>query len=184
MMGLYDFLRAGHVKRWHIVNTATTQTIAEHSYLVTVIALHLFDTMGGDIKSKLDVVIGALFHDAPEIRLGDPPTPSKRLFREAGGEDLFDRVESTLLPDGVPYGIGHINPELYKYIKMADTIEAAAWIEDNGIGRHAKIASNGAWRRLEDLVADYGEQWYEPVNEVLMALGLPYISREERISPP
>jgi hypothetical protein len=193
MMTLYDFLRAGHVKRWHILNTATTQTIAEHSYLVTVIALHLFDRMVGvkdDPTGALGVVVGAMFHDAAEIRTGDPPTPSKRLFRDVGGEDLFERVEGALLPAGVPYLRRHLASAEYHFVKMADTIEAAAWIGDNGIGRHAKIASAGAWRRLEDLVSLYsnmkmtGVDWYEPVNEVLMALGLPYISREERISPP
>lgn len=192
MLTLYDFLRAGHIKRWHIVNTANTQTIAEHSYLVAVISLHLFDKMVGvadDQSGALSMLCMALFHDAPEIRTGDVPTPSKRLFREVGGVDLFDRIEEELMPKGIPY-MGGKRPtkELNRFVKMADAIEQAHWISENGVGRHAKIVENGCWRRLEDMVArntaETGIDWYEPVNEVLMAMGMPYISREERITPP
>ena len=189
---LYDFLRAGHVKRWHIVNTTREQTIADHSHMVAVIALHLFDRMVGvadDPESALKVVVGAIFHDSCEIRTGDTPTPGKEYIRRFTGDPgVFDRIEEDLLPH-VPYVGGDIAPAIMQFIKMADAIEAAHWIRDNGAGRHAEIVAAGCWRRLEDLVHAYstdpqGTDWYGPVNEVLMAYGMPHLLREERITPP
>lgn len=191
MMSLYDFLRMGQVKRWHIINTSASQTLADHSYLVTVIALHLFDRMVGvkdDEHGALRVVVGALFHDAAEVRTGDPPSPSKRLFRDVGGRDLFRKIEDALLPDGVPYLREHPAPAIADFIKMADVIESAHWIGENGMGAHARKVAELNRRSLEELVHNLsmatGTDWYGPVNEVLMALGMSYISKEERISPP
>lgn len=191
MMTLYDFLRAGHVKRWHIVNTACTQSIAEHSYLVAVIAMHLHKAMGGSESEVHQTAVWALFHDATEIRTGDIPTPAKRLLREVDrmpegadlGPDLFERLDILLLGDAPYFEEGTAPSETsIQCVRMADAIEAAHWIRENGLGRHAEIVAAGCWRRVEDLTAKFG--WYTEVNEVMMALGMPYISREERISPP
>jgi 5'-deoxynucleotidase YfbR-like HD superfamily hydrolase len=188
MMTLYDFLRAGHVKRWHIVNTACQQSIAEHSFLVAVIAMHLHKAMGGSENEVHQTAVWGLFHDAIEIRTGDIPTPAKRLLREADGQvagepDIFDRLDVLLLPDAPYFNEGTCPSEMsIACVKMADAIEAAHWIRENGLGRHAEIVASGCWRRVEDLTAKYG--WYKEVNEVMMALGMPYISREERITPP
>lgn len=196
MLTLYDFLRASHVKRWHIVNTANTQTIAEHSYLVAVIAMHLCAAYGGEEAEVHQTAVWALFHDAVEIRTGDIPTPAKRLLREADrmpegadlGPDLFERLDIVLMPRAPFLENGEPGEMASRCVKMADAIEAAHWIRENGLGRHAEIVSAGCWRRLEDLVARNTQEmnidWYRPVNEVLMALGMPYISREERITPP
>ena len=188
---LYDFLRAGHVKRWHIVNTTREQTVADHTYLVTVIALHLYNTIVGvdyrDASEALKLVIGALFHDATEIRTGDIPTPGKAFIRANTTEGIFDEIDQVLLPE-TPYIGGEISKELHQMIKMADAIEAAHWIRDNGTGRHAEIVAGGCWRRVEDLTyhntIETNVDWYGPVNEVLMAFGMPHVLKEERITPP
>jgi 5'-deoxynucleotidase len=188
MMSLYDFLRAGHVTRWHIVQTARTQSIAEHSYLVAVIAMHLHRAMGGSENEIHQTAVWGLFHDAAEIRTGDIPTPAKKLFREADGQmagepDIFERVDQLLFRVAPYFDAGTCPSDTsLACVKLADAIEAAHWIRENGLGRHAEIVASGCWRRVEDLTYKHG--WYTEVNEVLMALGLPYISREERISPP
>lgn len=183
MMSLYDYLRAGHVKRWHIVNTATTQSIAEHSYLVAIIAMYLCAELGGDEKECHETAVWALFHDAVEIRTGDIPTPAKRLIRGIeGGEDVLDMLEARLMPRAPFIENGEPGDRASLCVKLADAIEAAHWIRENGLGRHAEIVSAGCWRRVEDLTAKY--DCYQQVNKILMALSLPYISKEERISPP
>lgn len=190
MLTLYDYLRAGHVKRWHIVNTATTQSIAEHSYLVAIIAMHLAKAKGAPEPVIHQAAVWALFHDAVEIRTGDIPTPAKRLLREADrepegadlGPDIFERIDMTLMPQAPFINDGEPCELVEQCVEMADAIEAAHWIRENGLGRHASIVASGCWRRVEDLTHKY--DWYKEVNEVLMALGMPYISREERISPP
>jgi 5'-deoxynucleotidase len=197
---LYDFLRAGHVKRWHIVNTVTQQSIAEHSYLVAIIAMHIHRWVqpAGDVE-PMETGIYALFHDAPEIRTGDIPTPAKRLLRETerppttdfgpAEMDLFERLDFNLLPE-CPFIPGGEAAEIsIMCVRMADAIEAAHWIRENGAGRHAEIVAAGCWRRVEDLVHQFhttqkDADWYGAVNHVMMALGMPYVSQEERISPP
>ena len=194
MLTLYDFLRAGHVKRWHIINTAASQSIAEHSYLVAIIAMHLCKDMGGELAEQQECAVWALFHDAVEIRTGDIPTPAKKLMRQvdyekpADNPDIFERIDMLLMPEAPFIGGGEPSENVLRCVKMADVIEAAHWIRENGMGRHAQIVAEKNWRAVEDLVERYSKEtavdWYGPVNKVLMALGMPYVSQEERISPP
>lgn len=191
MMTLYDFLRAGHVKRWHIVNTANTQSIAEHSFLVAMIAMHLHNEIDPlNETDPTDTGVYALFHDITEVRTGDIPTPAKKFTREmmcGPDDDIFSKMESTLLPY-IPFLEGHPSDITLACVKMADVIEAAHWISENGMGKHAELVSQKCWQKVKDLVHEYDTygqfRWYGAVNKVLMALGMPYISRDERISPP
>jgi 5'-deoxynucleotidase YfbR-like HD superfamily hydrolase len=191
-LNLYDYLRAGHVKRWHVVNTAGTQNIAEHSFLVTLIAIELYHAVGGDDASDLmpgyqgdlnQLIMGALFHDMAEVRTGDLPTPGKKLI-ESVHPGLFDTIEEDLLPE-IPYLGGRLPLALWQYISMADLIEAAHWIADHAIGSHAELVAARIRLRLEKLVAEHtsssGKDWYAPVNRVLMALGDPPIHRETEV---
>lgn len=190
----YDLLRVGHIKRWHNVNTTREQTVAEHSYMVMLISLHLFDGLVGvpdDHGGALLLVLGAMFHDSPEAAAGDTPTPAKRLIREVTGDpEIFDKLDRQLMPK-LPY-LGRdmpLPPAFEEIIKIADAIEGYHFIHDNGSGTHAEIVKAGARRRLEDLVhkadtAQPDNEWYRHVNSVLTAMGLPYVHKESRISPP
>jgi len=195
---LYDFLRIGHIKRWHNVNTTREQTVAEHSYMVMLMAIDLFQTMigiddenrDGTQKYALHILISAMFHDAPEVAAGDTPTPAKRLIREITGDPLiFEKIDQMLMPT-LPYlEIKTGGKDIESYIKMADAIEGYFFISENGAGTHAAIVIAGARRKMEDAVEKYHLQepiagWYEAVNRILTALGLPYVHRESRISPP
>lgn len=183
---LYDYLRMGHVKRWHNVNTARDQTVAEHSYMVTVIAIHLASKIAPGAVTG--VAFAALFHDSAEVVLGDMPTPAKRFVREFTQDaSIFEKMERALMPM-VPYcETPDLNPE--PFVKLADRIEAAHWISENGVGNHARIVKSTTWRNLEDYVAKMDAEfpddgWYEATNEVLMALGMRYVHKESRITPP
>lgn len=186
---LYDFLRIGHIKRWHNVNTTREQTVAEHCFMVMLIALHLYDKIaeGGKREELLILLVGAMFHDAPEAAGGDTPTPAKRLIRELTGDPaIFDKLDQYLMPE-LPYIGGDVPPALEEFIRVADKIEAYHFIHDNGTGPHAEIVKMGARRGLEDLIIKLEEKstgWVHAVNEVLTAMGLPYIHLESRISPP
>lgn len=187
----YDLLRLGHVKRWHNVNTIRQQTVAEHSYMVTLIALILFDRIVGreDVPMMMSVAMCGMFHDAPEVVTGDPPTPAKRFMREFTGDpDLFKKMDGILMPV-VPFQGKPMHDSIAPFVKMADAIEGAHWISENGAGRHAEIVAAAGWRRVEDLVEKLDNEeptagWYEAVNEVLMALGMRYVHKQSRITPP
>jgi 5'-deoxynucleotidase len=184
-LSLYDFLRMGHVKRWHNVNVTREQTLAEHSAMVAIIALQLFESLDLSVKTheaQLRVVVGALFHDAPEIVTGDFPTPGKKYIREFSKDsEIFDRIDNDLMPV-IPYVGGILEGGLAAIVEVADAIEAVHWISENGAGVHAEIVRQANRRKLETLVHEY--DMYEPVNEILMAMNMPYIHRDSRISPP
>jgi 5'-deoxynucleotidase len=192
-LSLYDYLRVSHIKRWHNVNTVRQQTVAEHSYMVALIALDLFNYIVGvkdDESGAFHMLIAAMFHDTPEVASGDTPTPAKRLIREITGvPEIFDKIDKRLMPT-LPYiNVNRVVPALEDFIKMADAIEGYHFIHDNGAGTHAQIVISGARRKMEDMVEKLyndteGGEWYQAVNRVLTALGLPYVHRESRISPP
>lgn len=189
-INLYDFLRAGAVKRWTIIETAREQRMAEHGFLQTLIAIELYhDIVGcredGTASEMLQLVMACLFHDMPETRTGDLPTPAKKYIREkAHGSqanlpasqrvDLFADIDFDLMPE-IPYIGGTIPLALQDFIKMADDIEASHFITDWHVGEHARLVAERMRIRMERRVAEItqttGVDWYGPVNRVLMALG-------------
>lgn len=180
-MGFYDFMRAGHVSRWHIVNTVRHQTLAEHLYLVTVISMELHSLIKPEEEVPIDLVVGAMFHDSTEIRAGDTPTPAKDFIRSMAGAEIFDKMEESLLPE-MPYIRGTLNPFLRQIVTLADRIEAAHWIHENKAGIHADMVAKGCWKKMVQTAMQY--DWVEPVNKVLQSLGMPYIYKEAMDSAP
>lgn len=191
----YDFMRAGHVKRWHTVNTTREQTIAEHQYLVTIIAMELFGKLAGKMgmghgEHWLSLIAAAMFHDAPEVRYGDFPSPAKRHIREITGgdlvEDVFESLDKGLMPE-LPY-IGGDDSLVRHFVHMADAIESAHWISEHRAGAHAEAVAKGNSRRMAEMVAELSGKtkvdWFEPVNQILMELGMPYLSKSMMVTPP
>lgn len=135
----FDMARASHVKRWHIINTVRTQTMAEHAFMVTLITMELMNRLGMKTDGPIEllrVIIGALVHDLSESRTGDLPTPGKRLINEAAGRDLTGEIEQALLPF-VPY-VGGLVPTYATHImKMADLIADYHFLTDNAAGPYA-----------------------------------------------
>jgi hypothetical protein len=101
-------LRLSFVPRWCIVKTTKTQSVAEHSYNVAVIAEKLCRVIGlGDAETGM-AVREALFHDKYEVYTGDIPSPAKH------------REEKDA-----------ICPLLSLIVKLADLIEAYIFISNN-----------------------------------------------------
>lgn len=183
-IGLQDLLRAGHVKRWHIVHTATVQTLAEHNYMVATIALSLYnDVVGpdGTVGGVAALLASALFHDATEVRTGDIPTPGKRLIKHFGGDEMFNKIEHYINKE-IPL-IGHEierNESTDPFIRMADLIEAAVWIRENWVGTRAEEVARKCWQDMEDFAnhmhASSGENWRGAVNNVLEAMLAPRLT--------
>lgn len=175
-LGLADKLRAGHVKRWHLINTSRDQTLAEHAYMVAVIAVQLYRqmscTIGGLPPHFLEA---ALMHDASEVRTGDIPTPGKKLIKAFAGDGVFDEIDEVLWGGA---GMPHMNPDYYKYIHVADLIEAATWIRENGVGPRAAEVAAKCWEAMEAEVIALGPVWVENVNYVLSAFLCPRIRSE------
>ena len=138
MIKIQDILRAGHIKRWNIINTTRQQTLAEHLFNVAMISDTLMNAL--DKTDIRDIVLSwALVHDAPEVVCGDTPTPTKRRMEEQGldMELIYDKIDPTYKATKetaleVDFGMP------WKIVKAADLMEAEHFLKENGVGSHAK----------------------------------------------
>lgn len=181
-LGFYELARASHIKRWHIVNTTVQQNLAEHQYNVATISLALRTRIRGGVPPA-DFVLAALFHDAAEIRYGDIPTPGKQFIKAfVDDRELFDNMDSGILPS-IPFSnFGVIDDLDEKIIKLADLIEAAWWIRENGAGAHAKIVAEKCRTAVNDHAHDWG--WHDHINPILLDLGMSPINPHWKSTPP
>jgi len=153
-------MRAGHVRRWHIVATSREQTIAEHMYRVGLITEELLRVLGlldwGN-SITLNAMEWARVHDLHEVVTGDMPSNAKRMLGE-GGRQLLDRTAHAVdqsisdlafcvSPDGECPLAGYI-------VKVADLAEACGWIRDFGVGAHARQVYDGLRQALSRAIAD------------------------------
>lgn len=123
----HDLLRNNHVKRWHIVNTTTDQSVAEHSFNVAVLAGFLAKKKGLPLQ---EVTIAALYHDVGEALTGDIPTVLKRAI------GYKDPIEGRLSYLGMSIEI--TDPQIKEVVKQADLIDAVHFLKLYGVGIHAE----------------------------------------------
>ncbi len=142
-INLQDISRSGHVTRWHSVRTLRDQTLAEHHYMVTM----LVNKMVKEIPTKplsdserLLLIEYSLWHDTPELLMGDLASPLKRRIEDISGDDNpIKHIEKEIAPwlstlsDKIK-----TKPELHIIFKLADLMDAIVFINQEGVGNHAK----------------------------------------------
>lgn len=107
-------LRGGAVRRYHTEEGMAAQTVAEHTWRLMVILLHLWP----DASPRL--LTTALYHDVPEGLFGDAPAPVKRDPVLKAAYDVQEAEYSLFL------GIrdeSALNPAEYARLKCADYLE-------------------------------------------------------------
>lgn len=112
--------RLSVVKRWGILHTIQTQSVAEHVHNVTRMAYRIAASWFG-LKGEelLTVMMWAHHHDDEESLTGDIPTMVKPYFEEGNFiEDHSDLLQATVLP---PQHIVDI-------VKLADLLEGFHFI--------------------------------------------------------
>jgi hypothetical protein len=132
MIALHDILRAGTVKRFHIVNTTRVQTLAEHQWGVAILACEIAGRLGWDDAAVARLAALCIVHDAGETRTGDVPTPTKTRLREATGS-LADEVFAQF----DPVATTDIPPWIKITLKCADYLESMIFLMEHKVGRHA-----------------------------------------------
>lgn len=93
------------VRRWNFHYTTKDQTVAEHSYWVTVYAMLLADMENQNLPQREqydlnEVMRGALLHDWEEAVTSDLPSLVKRTCREGWSkveEEGFDQLTDPIL---------------------------------------------------------------------------------------
>jgi 5'-deoxynucleotidase YfbR-like HD superfamily hydrolase len=141
-MDLDDMLRLQQVKRWPICSTNTHQSVAEHSFNVTIIARHL--AMAASGMSIWEVVEYALMHDMDEVFTGDIPSSFKRKLRAQ-----FPPVAAMLDP------ACRTKPDVKAVVKLADMIEAMHHLHEFGGSRLAMDIK-------EDIFQNYAKALDDP----------------------
>lgn len=180
-LSFYELMRTSHISRWHVINTSKDQNLAEHQYNVAVIGMELYRALVGE-EPTAHFIAALLFHDSAEIRYGDVPTPGKSFMRQFTNQpNLFEKMDAAITPT-VPFFDDEVGAELGVLVKLADLIEAAWWIGENGVGAHARIVADKCRHQMHDFVHD--NAYHGIANPVLIDLGMAPVNRSERTTPP
>lgn len=160
---LSEQLRAAHVRRWHIVQVAREQTLAEHSYCVAILAGALASRMKwGEFDHdtvKLRLLNWALNHDLIEVRTGDMPTPFKKALEQVAGPGVVEKAE-TLIDNDEGGKMRLIRgTQIEMVVKLADLLEAIKFLGENGLGDHASSVLEGIRNDFSAAVDNYEKQW-------------------------
>lgn len=88
-----DLRTASHVPRWGILRVVHRQSVADHSYYVSVYALMIAESLGDvRVADRLALVDYCLTHDLPEVFTSDIPGPVKRAATNREDLKEFERV--------------------------------------------------------------------------------------------
>ena len=127
---LADLWRLCEVERWQIVRTTKNQNVAEHTFIVTLLALKLADATG---VMRDQVMQAALFHDAEEAWTGDIPSPMKQFINKDNVPKRAMLGEMAWLD----YKEGVDSPIIGMLIKIADLASDIKFLSKYGEGAHA-----------------------------------------------
>jgi len=167
-MNIQDWYRLYQVKRFHMIRTGHTQSVAEHSYLVAVIAIEIARRM--EINDA-NVIKYVLLHDRHESITGDIPTQVKnddnrRLEHEVDQEvlALFERM----------------NANERAIVKCADVIEGIVFLSKEITDAHGRRVMDYLHEVLNQNLAKHNMPNLTRIaNEVLTDL----VSGETRVRP-
>ena len=94
---LESFPRTG----WQVCGVQHPESVASHSYVVTLIALWLADRLDKPLDTE-QVLRIALVHDLPEAMLTDLPRPVKQLLGDEAVADAEDAAADALFVPELP----------------------------------------------------------------------------------
>jgi len=160
-LNLRQRLRSSHVKRWHIVETTKTQTVAEHSFNVALIAEEIAGLLKEDVWID-DIIQYAIHHDVPEVGLGDLPTSLKHVF----GREELDKVEE-LSKEMDPES--YTNYDTVKLIvKLADLMDSIIFLAQHGVGTHAKMVRGKIITEASRVIGEFMEPHQGILSDMLV----------------
>jgi 5'-deoxynucleotidase YfbR-like HD superfamily hydrolase len=147
MIGIVEMLRAQFISRWTIIAVTRPQSLAEHTFNVTMMMRDLCH------RVKWDDVIpmkAAMEHDLDEILTGDFPATAKILMREKGIEPK--QIE------GPQKNVDQLLPEQVVALKCLDILESMHFLHNFGTGVRSKWALDdleSAFYSKAEEVADF-----------------------------
>ena len=115
------------VPRWTIAPHINKQSVAEHSYYVTLYTSKIAGFKKWPNEKRWIAMEYALRHDAAEYRTGDIPGPVKKYIVDPF---LLKSYEDTVVAElGPDYGVLQItDEEILSVVKTADIIDTYLWL--------------------------------------------------------
>lgn len=151
--GIEAVTRFQSIRRWHMVDTSRAQSIAEHSANVALLAYYISRTCPDKYFGPcVDVLSPALFHDLPEVFMGDIPTHTKKHLKG------IDELEEMLTPPEFRY---EAPDHIHLLIKLCDLADGIRFIERFGVDRVAVFAMQGLHAQLEKRFVTARAEWTE-----------------------
>lgn len=156
-MQINDLMRVSHVKRWQIVRVGREQTLAEHLYRVFLLVREFGPLVGLTPEEQKDAEELALVHDLPEIHTGDIASPVKsHLPSLLGIEDSFCSQYAKARCS--------CSAKSRQLVKLCDLIEAAVFLEVEGIGLHAENVEADIINKIVEMADSQG--WSHALNNI------------------
>lgn len=156
---IYD---AQFINRYHTVPLGgLRQTVGAHSYAVVVLLDQLWD------NCSKNLLLSALYHDVPEIVLGDIPATAKWSYPEV--QKAFKKAEQKVMKD-LDIDFVLTDRELNR-LKMADMLELVMYCHKlNDSNPRMKLIMQTGVNYLMDNYSQLPD--FNPVKQVLRKLNL------------
>jgi 5'-deoxynucleotidase len=156
-------MRMSAVKRWHMIDTTRTQTLAEHTCNVMMLAYVIArNAPGMYFGPSYAPVMAAMMHDAPEVFLGDIPTISKQWH----DSDRLRETEVAVTPTGF---LQPVAVQIKLLVKLCDLADAIRFIRLHGIDMTAKHAQDGLEKQLANKITQMAEDgWPDEVRAMVL----------------
>lgn len=122
------FRMLSHVPRWAIIPKLRQQSVAEHSYYVSLYVAELVQQHHNDWdpQKKFQAVMYALIHDAAEARMGDWPGPVKRMLVDDDKKHAHEAKVLVQMGWSAEFVKGQ--DDIIRLVKVADLIDETFYI--------------------------------------------------------
>ncbi|MAZ66365.1 MAG: metal-dependent phosphohydrolase [Kangiellaceae bacterium] len=158
MLTLRDIIRSGHLTRWHSVRVQREQTLAEHHFMVTMIARAIARKVLKQhycTEWQLLLVDYTLNHDLAEVLTGDIPSNTKRRLEamEPQAAEKLRELEESCWPVMKKLEAKLQGTPLKAIVKLADLADAIIYLKQEGHSNHAVEISKKAVLELSRVIA-------------------------------
>ena len=115
-----DLRTLSHVPRWGVLRVIHRQSVADHSYYVTMYASLLAETEQLDDKDLAILLRYCLVHDLPEVFTSDIPGPIKRVSVD---QDKMSSYEDKGMLERFGFKVEKPSQRLCTLAKIADLLD-------------------------------------------------------------
>lgn len=168
---LADIGHSAHVTRWHSKNCHRYPSIAEHSFIVTMMASRLYNLIESFPEPEIELALLklAMWHDMPEVITGDLPTPIKRWLETyfKDGINPLEELEGSICQEyrEASESVNDKGEFLYLIFKIADVAEAYRFIQAEGKGNQRDGIACERMRTLQKMRGRLEALMYERIRE-------------------